>query len=61
MKPYVVEMLLADGSWWTVPGYEFDTLDEAAEAWRSIPEEDRGRHRVSVIVYRYEPVPDGLL
>ena len=40
MKPYVVEMLLADGSWWTVPGYEFDTLDEAAEAWRSIPEED---------------------
>lgn len=61
MKPYVVEMRLPDGSWCPVPGYGFDTLDEAVEAWRSIPDYDKARHRVSMLVYRYEPVPEGLL
>lgn len=61
MKPYVVEMNLPDGSWGPVLGYAFDTLDEAVEAWRSIPEYDRDRHRVAMLAYRYEPVPVGLL
>lgn len=61
MKPYVVEMKLPDASWCPVPGYAFDTLDEAVEVWRSIPDDDKARHRVSMLVYRYEPVPEGLL
>lgn len=61
MKPYVIEMQLPDGSWDVVPGYGFDTLDEAAEAYRSIPDWDKPRHRVSRIVYHYEPVAAGLV
>lgn len=61
MKPYVVEMKLPDASWGPVPGYAFDTMYEAVEAWRSIPDDDKARHRVSMLVSRYEPVPEGLI
>ena len=36
-------------------------LDDAVGALRSIPDWDRDRYRVAQLVYRYEPVPAGLL
>lgn len=61
MAPYTIEMRLPSGEWEPVPGYACYTLDEAVEALRSISEWDRGRFRVSQLVYHYEPVPAGLL
>lgn len=61
MAPYMIEMQLPNGEWEPVPGYECYTLDEAAKTLQSIPEWDRGRFRVSQLVYHYKPVPAGLL
>ena len=61
MAPYMIEMQLPNGEWEPVPGYECYTLDDAVGALRSIPDWDRDRYRVAQLVYRYEPVPAGLL
>ena len=61
MEPYTIEMQLPNGEWEPVPGYECYTLDEAAQILQSIPEWDRGRFRVSQLVYHCEPVPAELL